>query len=122
MRKILFVEDEDILRETFSLLMSTQPYSVDIAENGQAALEFCADTTYDLILLDLMMPVLDGVGFLQQFMTDKPERTKVIVMSNLSSGQELDEAMKLGAERNLLKASLSPREILAAIKYELEAI
>jgi DNA-binding response OmpR family regulator len=119
MRKLLLVEDEDILRDTFELLMSTQPYTVDTAENGQVALDLCEKNKYDLILLDLMMPVLDGVGFLKRYIPIKPEETKVIIMSNLSSGDELESAMQMGVERNLLKSSMSPKEMLSMVRYEL---
>jgi DNA-binding response OmpR family regulator len=121
MRKILLVEDEDILRETFMLMISTQPYIVDTAENGQVALDLCAKKTYDLILLDLMMPVLDGVGFLKQFAPNKPKKTKVIILSNLTSGTEIESAMNMGVERSLLKSSLSPNELIAFVRYELGA-
>jgi DNA-binding response OmpR family regulator len=122
MRRILLVEDEDILRETFELIIASQPYLANTAENGQVALQLCKKTTYDLILLDLMMPVLDGVGFLKEFVSNKPDRTKIIILSNLSSGRELHEAMSLGAERSVVKSSLSPRELLAMVRYELEAV
>lgn len=122
MRRLLLVEDEDILRDTFQLMMSTQPYMIDVAENGQAALELCEENTYDLILLDLMMPVLDGVGFLKHYMPRKPEKTKVVILSNLSSGHELDTAMNMGAERNVLKSSMSPKEVLTLVRYELGGV
>ncbi|MDN5275558.1 MAG: DNA-binding response regulator VicR [Candidatus Saccharibacteria bacterium] len=121
MRKILVVEDEEILRESYELLLATQPYDVHTAEHGAIALERCQQTQYDLILLDLMMPVLDGVGFLKAFMPLAPEHTRVILMTNLSSGLELEEALKLGAERSVLKASMAPRELLSLVRYELEA-
>ena len=118
MRKLLVVEDEPSLREAYALILSTEPYIVHTAINGQDGLEKCRDVTYDLILLDLMMPVLDGVGFLEQFMPlEMP--TRVILLSNLSTGALLTKALSLGAERNLLKADLSPRQLLAAVRYEL---
>ena len=122
MRRILLVEDEDILRETYQLVLSTQPYILNIAENGQQALDYCAKNTYDLILLDLMMPVLDGVGFLKKFMPTAPKTTRVVILSNLSSGVELEASRKFGVDRNLVKASMSPKQLLAAVRYELEAI
>ncbi|HEX8389914.1 MAG TPA: response regulator transcription factor [Candidatus Saccharimonadales bacterium] len=121
MRKILLVEDEDLLRETTSMIISSQPYLLDVAENGQVALEKTTQAIYDLILLDLMMPVMNGVEFLQHFAPVMPPQTRVIVLSNLSSGAELDAVMKQGAHRSLLKANLSPKQLLAAIRYELDA-
>lgn len=122
MRKILLVEDEVALRDAYSLIISTQPYELSVAKNGQEALDLCAKDTYDLILLDLMMPVLDGVGFLEKFMTDYADaRTKIVVLSNLSSGKELQKAISLGAHRTMLKADLSPKQLLSTVRYELEA-
>ena len=67
MRKILLVEDEPILRETYQIILSTQPYRCDVADNGKVALEKCETQDYDLILLDLMMPTMKGVEFLENF-------------------------------------------------------
>jgi DNA-binding response OmpR family regulator len=121
MRKLLLVEDEDILREAYSMILLTQPYDVDVAKNGQEALDLCKKNEYDLILLDLMMPRVDGVGFLERFQKKRPRRTKIIVLSNLSSGQELERAHELGANKSVLKAELSPKQLVATVRYELEA-
>lgn len=122
MRKILIVEDEPLLRESYHMILSTEPYDVDVATNGQEALEKCRHTKYDLILLDLMMPIMDGPAFLEKYTSDNSERgaANVIILSNLSSGSELNRALELGARRNILKASLSPKQLIAAVRYEVE--
>ncbi|HRJ05961.1 MAG TPA: response regulator [Candidatus Saccharibacteria bacterium] len=119
MHKILIVEDEDILREAYYATLSSQGYQCDVAENGKVALEKCQTTTYDLILLDLMMPVMSGVKFLEKFMPNVPDGTEVVVLSNLSSGVELEQAMDLGVYRCLLKSDVSPKELVAAVRNEL---
>lgn len=121
MRRILLVEDEDMLREVYALILLSEAYGLDIATNGREALDLCAQKSYDLILLDLMMPRLDGLGFLREFTQPTDRRTKIIVLSNLSAGKELTEALSLGAHKSVLKASLSPRQLLATVRYELEA-
>lgn len=123
MRKILLVEDEPSLREVYSLILGTEPYDLHTASNGKEALEKCGKVTYDLILLDLMMPVIDGVGFLEGFteMGGSMESTKIIVLSNLSSGQELARALSFGVQKSILKSDLSPRQLLATVRYELGA-
>ena len=119
MRKILIVEDEDILRESYEKIISSEPYIVHVAKNGQEALDMCARNHYDLILLDLMMPVLDGIGFLKHY---DDQDTKIILLTNLSSGDVLEQALKLGADSNIVKATLSPRELLSKIRYEVTSL
>ena len=121
MRRILVVEDEDLLREMYELVLSAQAFIIDTAENGQVALDLVRKNTYDLILLDLMMPVLDGVGFLRQFQEIAPPPTRIIVLSNISHGRQLDAAMLLGAHRKELKANVSPKQLVALVRRELEA-
>jgi len=119
MRKILLVEDEELLRDSYVLILSTEAYDVDSATNGQEALDKCQDKVYDLILLDLMMPIVDGVAFLEQYQPNP--HTKIVILSNLSAGTELDKAMRLGAHNSVLKATLSPRQLLSTVRYELQA-
>jgi CheY-like chemotaxis protein len=120
-RKILLVEDENALRDAYTLILSSQPYDLHIAANGQEALEKCMKHVYDLVLLDLMMPVLSGVGFLEKFSAAQHfERTKIILLSNLSSGKDLTKAMAYGVRRNVLKADISPKQLLSIIRYELD--
>ncbi len=121
MRKILLVEDEPILRETYQIILSTQPYRCDVADNGKVALEKCETQDYDLILLDLMMPTMNGVEFLENFKKLEEMKTKIIILSNLSSGKELERTRELGVMRSLLKSDLSPSQLIATIRYELDA-
>lgn len=119
MPKILIVEDEEPLREVYQLILGMQAYKVDVARNGRQALNKCAVIDYDLILLDLMMPVLDGVGFLEQFAMDERVLPKVVIISNLSDGTSLNKALGLGAIRAVLKADLSPSQLVSTVRHEL---
>lgn len=121
MRKILIVEDEELLRESYEMILSTEPYDIDVASNGKEALEKSLHTEYDLILLDLMMPVMDGPTFLKTYTSSADKMSKVVILSNLSYGDQLSRALELGASRNILKASLSPKQLIATVRYELEA-
>jgi DNA-binding response OmpR family regulator len=120
-RRVLLVEDEELLREAYQHILSTEPYDIDTAPNGKDALELCKQKSYDLILLDLMMPVVDGVEFLKKYSKKHDTHARIIILSNLSSGSELNKAMSLGAHKSVLKAELSPRQLLATIRYEVEA-
>jgi CheY-like chemotaxis protein len=121
MRKILVVEDEQDLRDTYDLILSTEPYVVSTATNGKIALELCAKNKFDLILLDLMMPVMDGVQFLEKFkIADHPE-TKIVIISNLSMGDMLAKAMEHGAVHSVVKADLTPKQLINLVRYEFSA-
>lgn len=121
MRKILLVEDEPLLRETYQIILSTQPYESDFAENGKEALEKCQSKKYDLILLDIMMPVMSGIEFIKSLDNIDEMKSKIIIMSNLSSGKEIDEAHELGVQKYLLKSNVSPTQLIAEIRYHFEA-
>lgn len=117
MKKVLIVEDEAVIRDAFTLLLEANNYAVTAVANGVEALEACEREAFSLILLDLMMPELDGVGFLEQAELDRrsPE-TKVVVLSNLSIGTEVARAKELGAVRHEIKSNLAPREVIELVE------
>ena len=121
MARILIVEDDKTLRDAFSILLEMHGYTVTIATNGQEAVELCKTNHYNLILLDLMMPFLDGIGFLKasNIRSTAPD-TRIIVLSNLSSEETLHEAESLGAHRQAIKSALSPKDILEIVQEEIE--
>lgn len=121
-KKILIVEDEISLSDAYHMLLKQAKYDVVVAHDGKDALEKIKAHDPDLILLDLRMPVLDGVGFLKEYdLVHKHPNVKVIVFSNYDMQDEIDEAYRLGADRYILKAWASPREILNLVHDALES-
>ncbi|MDQ5982430.1 MAG: hypothetical protein QG549_427 [Patescibacteria group bacterium] len=122
MHRILLVEDEKNLREAYTIILNTQDdYHLDAAAHGQEALDLCKKNKYDLILLDLMMPVLDGAGFMEKAcLAKKSPNTRVVVMSNLSSGEGLEKVLRLGAHRHAVKSDLAPADIVTLVEEELK--
>lgn len=120
MRRILVVEDDPTLRDTYQVILSTQPYLCDVAANGREALEKCKDHKYDLILLDLMMPVMNGIDFLENYEGLDKMKSKIVILSNLSSGKEIDRVHEIGIAKTLVKSDLSPKQLIAAIRYDLD--
>ncbi|MFZ1812354.1 MAG: response regulator [Candidatus Saccharimonadales bacterium] len=112
-KRILLVEDDADLHEAFGMVLGSAGYIVDSAYDGKQALELAGETTYDMILLDLLMPVMDGKTFLKKF--DNAHKTPIIVFSNLDAKSDIDEAIELGATRYMLKAWASPRELLKLV-------
>lgn len=113
---VLIVEDESMLNEAYQVILSSEGYNILTAFNGKDALEVLKDKAVDIILLDLRMPVLDGIGFLEAYQPktlDKPP--KIIVFSNFDMQKEIDEAYELGADKYMLKAWASPKELIQLI-------
>lgn len=121
MRSVLIVEDEEILRDTYQIILSSEPYKIAIARDGEDALNLVREESFDLILLDIMMPRMDGVAFLQACKDKGIKLPGVVVLSNLSSGEQLEQVVKLGARRTAVKAELSPKQLISLVKYELQA-
>lgn len=114
---ILVVEDEATLNEAYQLALNSVGYKVYSALDGQEALKIAENKKIDLILLDLKMPVLDGIGFLKKFkVKEMKQPPKIIVFSNYDMQQEIDEAYELGADKYVLKAWASPKELLQMVK------
>lgn len=124
MPRILLVEDEEVLRDAFSIVLATLPYEADTAANGEVALKLCHEQVYDLILLDLMMPIMNGADFLRELKKKElqPTTTKVIVMSNLSSSRLLDDALEQNVYRSILKSDISPVSLISLINDELGSL
>lgn len=114
--KILVVEDETVLRNAFKSILEAGGYTVGLAENGLEGIRQMKEMKPDLVLLDVFMPVMDGREFLRNINLDEdyPE-TAIIVYSNLSDPKTEDEMRELGANDFVLKASLTPRELLAMV-------
>lgn len=117
MPNILIVEDDASIREAFNIILAlNSEYAVNVAENGQIALRMCQENSYDLILLDIMMPVMDGPAFLKEYSTAYPnDVSKIIIMSNLSSGSELSIVQDFGVDKLVLKSSLSPQRLMSIV-------
>lgn len=114
---ILIVEDETFLNEAYKTIFEKEGYAVAVAYDGEEALEVAARREPAVILLDLRMPRMGGIEFLRQYdLKAKHPDVKVIVFSNLDTQSEIDEAFALGAQKYMLKAWASPRELANLIK------
>ena len=113
---VLIVEDEEVLNEAYQIVLSKAGYNVLVEFNREQALEKLSENDVDLILLDLRMPVLDGVGFLERYKPNEIESPpKIIVFSNFDMQKEIDQAYELGADKYMLKAWASPKELLQLV-------
>jgi DNA-binding response OmpR family regulator len=116
-KTILFIEDESMLQKTFQDVFTQEGYAVISALDGEVGFTMAKEQNPDLILLDLILPRMDGFEVLKALKKD--EKTKgipVIVMTNLESVQDVEKALELGATTYLVKANYTLDEVLEKIK------
>jgi DNA-binding response OmpR family regulator len=117
MAKILIVEDDRFLRELIARKLRNEGYEVLEAVDGEEGLKRIKEEKPDLILLDLILPGIDGFEVLAKAKED-PDTTQipVIILSNLGQREEVEKGLKLGAIDYLIKAHFTPGEIIEKIK------
>lgn len=122
MTKILLVEDDSFVIDIYHTKLSQEGYEIIEARNGVEAMKKLAEVTPDLILLDIIMPYMDGIEVLRKIKKDdKLKKIPVILLTNLSQKEEISEGLGLGASDYLIKSHFTPSEVLEKIKICLEA-
>ena len=99
MKKVLLVDDDTLLRELLGLIVEKHGYELLKAENGQDAMERIGSVKPDLIVLDIMMPVMDGREFLAWFKNQPGEKPTVLVLTSMQDNQLYKELYELGATK-----------------------
>ena len=116
---ILIVEDEQLLYNLLKQKLQSAGINAEWAMDGETALGKIAEHMPDLILLDLLLPGIDGFEILKRLkQNDRFKDIPVIVLSNLGETKDIDSVLKLGASEYIIKAESSPQEITdVALKY-----
>lgn len=118
-KKILIGEDEKAIAKALQLKLSSSGYEVKNAFDGEQVIDFVEKEQFDLILLDLIMPKLDGFGTLAK-LKEKGNKTPVIILSNLSQEEDEKKAKELGAKDFFIKSNTPLSEIVDHVKAALE--
>jgi len=117
MKKILFIEDESALQRTFEEALKDEGFEMISALDGETGLKMAKEKKPDLILLDLILPKIEGMEVLKKLKED--EKTKdipVIVLTHLEELEKVEKAMELGAKAYLVKGEYSLDEVVERIK------
>lgn len=115
-KTILIVEDEKSLSEAYKKILEKEKFKVVLACNGREALDCLDGIQPDAILLDLRMPVMNGLEFLKYYQAPKKNPPAIIIFSNMDNQKEIDQAYSLGASRYILKAWASPKELVKVVR------
>ena len=121
MAKILIVEDDKFLRELIVRKLSQENFQITEAVDGEEGIKKIKEIIPDMVLLDLILPGIDGFEVLAKVKED-PATTSVpvIILSNLGQREDVERGMKLGAIDYLIKAHFTPNEIIDKIKANLK--
>lgn len=114
---VLVAEDDTLYAKVYQNKLSKEGYEVVLAGNGKEAVEKAISLKPNLILMDLIMPEMDGFTALQKIKSDpKTSKIKVVVMSNLGQDSDIQKAKDLGAEEYFVKANISIQELVDKVK------
>lgn len=117
MKIILFVEDESALQKTIGEVLKQEGYELISALNGTIGLRMAKEKKPDLILLDLVLPKMNGFDVLKKLKENiDTKNIPVIVLTNLEAMNDIDRAIKLGATTYLVKAQYTLEEIIEKVK------
>ena len=117
MKTILLVEDDPFLIDIYKTKLEKIGFQVEIAKDGEIALEKIKQKKPDLMLLDIVLPHIDGWQILKRLKDEKEiNHLKIVILSNLAQKDEVEKGLKLGATKYLIKSDYTPSEIVNEIK------
>lgn len=118
--KILLVEDDPFLIDIYKTKLEESGFSVEVADDGLKAINKAQEGEFDLIILDIVLPQIDGWEILRKIKSEeKTKNAKVVILSNLGQKEEVEKGLNLGATRYLIKANFTPSELIEKIQETL---
>ncbi len=122
-KDIVLIEDDDFIRDIYTSEFANAGFTIDGFGRGREGLEAIKNNRYRLLLLDIMLPDINGLTILKQLKQDPATRyLNVILLSNLGQDAVIKEGLALGARKYLVKLSYNPDQVVAEIKKELTKI
>lgn len=117
-QRILVVEDDQFLRELYDELLREEGYEVDLAPDGEIGLSKIIKGGYELILLDIMLPKIDGLEILRRVKKQGSENPNgsTVLLTNLGQDSIIKEGFNLGASGYLIKSAMNPDQVLSEVK------
>lgn len=122
MVKILIVEDDPLISEMYHDIFEFDGYELDVAANGEEGIEKARMLKPTLILLDIMMPKMNGLQVLEKLKSDpETKNIPVVILTNLSGTQDAKAALSKGAVKYIVKSQYDPKQVSDMVKEILAA-
>jgi CheY-like chemotaxis protein len=121
MKKILIVEDEKLILKAYKETLEREGFSIFIARDGAEAIKMLKDLVPDMILLDLMMPKVNGFEVLKYIKNENRLKfVPVLILTNSGQGEDIEKGIALGATGYLVKSNYSMSEITEMIRHQMD--
>lgn len=118
---ILLVEDDVFVSDIYQTKLGSEGFLVQVAENGLEAMKFMEKGKPDLVLLDIVMPYMDGMEVLKRLKENTDwKNIPVILLTNLSEKEKIEEGLGMGATDYLIKSHFTPTEVVEKVKSVLK--
>lgn len=110
-----------MIRDVYVEMLKNEGYEVDEAKDGKEALDKLKKGGYDLVLLDIIMPFIDGLGILQMLKDDPPKHKNgvILICTSLAADPKVKEAMEMGAKDVIFKPDITPDQLVEKVKSNL---
>jgi DNA-binding response OmpR family regulator len=120
MTKVAIIEDDEAISQMYRIKFEAEGYEVETAENGKLGLELCNAMRPDIVLLDLMMPVMTGEEMLAKLRRAPwGKKIKVIVLTNRGEQEIPPQVRELSVDAIILKAAMTPRQVAQLVQDKL---
>lgn len=119
-QKILFIEDDVVVSDMYTVKLKKEGFEVKQAFNGLEWLTALEDFHPDIILLDIMMPSMNGFETLQAIKKQTSNNSKIIMFTNIVDKEKLEEAILNGADKYIIKSDTNPSKLVETINEELK--
>ena len=117
MVKVYIVEDDPLMSRMYEKIFTFENYEVELADNGKDALDNVVKINPDIILLDVMMPKMNGLQVLELLKSDSTtNKIPVIMLTNLTGQEDAQKAISKGAINYIVKSEHEPKEIVNMVK------
>ncbi|MEI7522443.1 MAG: response regulator [Candidatus Saccharibacteria bacterium] len=121
MKKIAIIEDDQAISQMYRIKFENEGYQVETAENGRSGLEMIEQIKPAIVLLDLMMPEMNGDVMLAKLRdTDWGKDVKVVILTNVGEQEIPPHVKELGVSAIIIKADMTPRQVADVVKIQLE--
>jgi DNA-binding response OmpR family regulator len=122
--KILLVDDDLYIRELYDEILKSEGFEVETAADGKTGLEMILSNSYDLILLDIMLPKLDGIGIISNLKESKSSVSlkSIVFLTNLAHDPVVKEALSSGVHSCVVKSDITPDQLIKHVKKVLGVV